>query len=236
MKYKINITLSENCLDEKGNIKPYEVLNLFQVAANNHGNLLGVSFEEMLKKNLLWVVTRTRYEICGTVTAGQEVEVITWPLNPSRLGYERDYIINDIEGNLIIKGTSNWAVIDADTRRLASTSNLYNTDNLCTERAFADRAKRIRNFEATGQSVDLMPDSSLIDMNGHVNNTHYATFAQKALGGYSGKIKFFQIDYHHEVMCYQPLKMFTSISEDLDLVKGEDVEGTLMFCCSVQYI
>ncbi len=235
MKYKLNLTLPENFLDEKGNIKPFEVLDLFQKAANVHGELLGVSFEEMIKKNLLWVITRTRYEICGTVTAGQEVEVITWPLSPSRLGFERDYIINDLNGNLIVKGTSNWAVIDADTRRLTSTDNLYNTENLCTERAFDDRTKRIRNFEATSQSTDIIPDSSLIDLNGHVNNTHYAAFAQKALGGFSDKIKSFQIDYHHEVMCGQPVKMFTAISEHLALVKGEDADGTLMFCCSVEY-
>lgn len=234
MKYSYKTVLKTNLFDNKGNLTPFAVLNFFQDAANVHGEMLGVSFEEMLKKNLLWVITRIYYEVCGNISAEDEIEVTTWPVAPSRLGYERDYLITDKNGNIIIKGSSNWALIDADTRRLAIVGNLYNTDNLCTERVFDTRIKRIRNFDAETIAEDIVPDKTMIDCNGHVNNTHYAAFTQRAVGGFSGKIKTFQIDYHHEVMCGQPLKMYTVSNDGTLLVKGENEDGTLMFCCVVE--
>ena len=235
MKHILELKLPENSIDGKGNILPNVVLNVFQEAANVHGGMLGVSFEEMFKKNLLWVVTRIRYEVLAKAESGQEVIVTTWPLKPSRIGYERDYIISDTDGNVIIKGTSNWALIDADTRRLSIADNLYSCSDFCEERVFENKSKRIRNFDCEKRVVDIIPDESMIDLNNHVNNTYYASFAKKALGGFSGEISAFQIDYHREVLCSQRISMFVYENENITLVKGEDSDKTLMFCCSVEY-
>lgn len=235
MKHTINLSLPENAIDDKGNVLPNIVLDVFQKAADVHGRMLGVSFEEMLNKNLLWVITRIRYEVYGKAQNGQEVEVTTWPLKPTRMGYERDYVVSDLSGNVIIKGSSNWALIDADTRRLSMSGNVYLCDDFCEEHVFESRVKRIRNFEAEKQAGEIIPDASMIDLNNHVNNTYYAAFAEKALGGFEGEIKAFQIDYHHEVLCGQPLSMAVANVDGDVLVKGENSDGTLMFCSVVEY-
>ena len=235
MKYSLNLKLSDNCLDGNGNIIPYEVFCLFQKAANVHGEMLGVSFDEMKSKNLLWVVSRTYYEVESNANPGQEVVVTTWPLSPTRLGYERDYTVCDMSGNVIIKGSSNWALIYADTRRLAIVENLYNTDKLCEEKVFEHRIKRIRNLEGECTQEKIVPCESMIDCNGHVNNTYYAQFAQKALGSFGGKIKAFQVDFHHEVMCGQPLTMYTLTDDSSALIKGENADGEVMFCAMAEY-
>jgi len=235
MKYSLNLKLSDNCLDEKGNISPYEVFCLFQQAANVHGEMLGVSFEEMKSKNLLWVVSRTYYEAFASAANGQEVVVTTWPLSPTRLGYERDYTVCDKDGNVIIKGSSNWALIYADTRHLAIVPNLYNTDNLCENRAFEYRIKRIRGFEGEYLNEKIIPCESMIDCNGHVNNTYYAQFTQNAIGSFEARIKSFQVDFHREVMCGQPLNMCVASDGEKTLVKGENSDDELMFCAAVEY-
>lgn len=235
MKFSIELKLSESCLDDKGNIIPYEVFCLFQKAANVHGEMLGVSYSEMKSKNLLWVVSRTYYEVEADVTAGQEVVVTTWPLSPTRLGYERDYTISDKSGNVLIKGSSNWALIYADTRRLAIVDNLYNTDKLCEEKVFDKKIKRIRNFDGEEINEKIIPDESMIDCNGHVNNTYYAQFAHKSLGDFEGKIKAFQVDFHREIMCGQPITMYKAADAQNSLVKGENIDGELMFCAMAEY-
>ncbi|MBQ8893538.1 MAG: hypothetical protein IJ043_03920 [Clostridia bacterium] len=206
---------------------PKTVLQLFQQAADTHGELMGVGFKGMMKKGLLWVVTQIRYEVVKKPEKNQSVQLITWPLPAARIGFERNCIIADEQGEPLIRGTSLWVVIDTATRRLANGIALYPQGDYCTERIFPDRARRIRDFEAE-PVFTVTPGEEYIDRNGHVNNTHYAAFAMEALG--SPEVTAFQIDYIHEVLAGQPLTLCTAGN----LVKGISSDGTMMFACSVQ--
>lgn len=207
---------------------PAAVLSLFQQAADAHARSMGVGFEALLKRGLLWVVTRIRYRILKMPAPNQAVEITTWPLPPSRLGFERNYTVTDPEGNLLIQGESLWVVIDTATRKLAAGGALYPQGDYRTDRPFAERARRLRDFEGTPAGC-IVPTQEHIDRNGHVNNTHYAAFAWDAAG--KPAVHAFQIDYIHEVLVGQPLQLYTA---DGGLVKGTDENGTVMFNCVIE--
>lgn len=235
MKYKLNLTLPENPTDNYGNLKPSVVLNLFQSVATGHSVELGVDYDKMKEKNLLWVVSRIYYKVIKKDFSGNDVTVTTWPLAPNRLGYERDYIVTDSNGDVIIKGISNWAVIDATSRKLVINQDLYNTEELLTEKVLDDKIRRIKNFESEVSMGEVIPDQSMIDGNNHVNNTFYAKFATDAIGDIGGEIKTFQIGYHREVLCGEKVIMSVATLEDgIKLAKGEDEEGNLKFCAQIE--
>ena len=235
MKYTYKTTLPQNSTDKYENIKPDFVLNFFQNAATEHSVELGVSYDEMINRNLLWVISRVYYRVCKSVKEGEELTVITWPLAPNRLGYERDYLITDSNGDTIIKGVSNWAVIDATTRKLAVNKELYNTDELLTDKVLEDKVRRIKNFDVETSVGEIIPDESMIDGNNHVNNTFYAKFATDAIGDIEGQIKTFQIDYHREVLCGEKVIMSVAEAEDgIKLAKGEDENGNLKFSAAIE--
>ena len=223
MKHCIKITLHS--------LAPDAVLRAFQQAADAHAQMMGVGYEDMLKRGLLWVVTRIRYEVVKPPAEGQTVQLMTWPLPASRLGYERNYLITDEKGETLIKGASLWVVIDPVSRKLAIGDDLYPQGEYCTDRPFADRGKRLRDFEGT-PAYTVVPGEEYIDRNGHVNNTHYAAFAAKALGDPTPCA--FQIDYAHEVLCGQPLHLFTATEEGALLAKGCNEDGLTMFTCKMQ--
>ena len=233
LKYELELTLPLDGFDEHGNLLPGEVLRLFERMAGQHAEVLGVGFEAMLKRNLLWVVTAIRYQLCGELRSGQKVRGITWPLPQTKVGFVREYLICSEDGEVLIKGTSNWATIYADTRQLAIASEIYPQGEFCSDRNFADRTRRIRDFEADGEERVIRPDASAIDVNGHVNNTRYADFAYRALGGFGGRIDTFQIDYLREVLCGEELRLKTAKTETLCLVKGLAHGEERMFTCSV---
>ncbi len=235
MKYQIYKTIPPHCIDTQGNLRPQAVLALFQEAAGAHAEILGVGFEALLKKNLLWVVTQSRYRALKPIETEQEVTIETWPLPPNRLGFERCYRLWNAQGEILIEGTSNWVVMDTQTRKMAAVGNLYPPMEHCLEKTFEDRTRRIKDFEADEAACTIIPDESLIDSNGHVNNTHYAAFAETALGGHRGTIRAFQIDYLHEVLLGQPLTLFCTAEEDAMVVKGESADQTRMFACSILY-
>lgn len=234
MKHKINRKTTLDCIDSMGNLRPQAVLALFQDAAGAHAELLGVGFEALLKKNLLWVVTQIRYRVLKPLPP-QEITIETWPLPPNRLGFERCYRLLDAQGEPFIEGTSNWVVMDTQTRKMAAVGNLYPEMEFCPDKTFEDRTRRIKDFEATEAACIITPDASLIDSNGHVNNTHYAAFAETALGGHQAIIRAFQIDYLHEVLLGQPLTLYCTAEEDAMVVKGESADQTRMFACSFLY-
>ena len=232
MEYKMNYIMHENCVDGQGNVYADAVLEIFQKGAGEHGEQMGVGFEKMLQRHLLWVVTHIRYQVCGKIKAGQQVVLTTWPLPATRLGYERNYLICDTEGNELIRGVSLWVLIDTENRRLASGADVYPQGEYRTDKLFTDRIRRLRDFENSGEGVTMIPDESYIDNNGHVNNTKYALMAHRALGEIGTKVTGFQIDYIHEVMCAQPLTLYTEQQGDTLQVKGVSEDSTRMFACS----
>lgn len=231
MKHTINAVLAAEQFDEKGNLRPAAMLRLFQDAADAHGHLMGVGFEAMLERKLLWVVTQIRFQVTAELRPGQAVSITTWPLPATRLGFERNYLIQDENGQTLVKGTSLWTVIDTETRRMAIGADLYPDGEFCLDKTFPERARRLRDFEAPA-ACTVIPGEEYIDCNGHVNNTYYAAFAETALGGLPGKVTDFQIDYLHEVLSGQPLTLSTCIEGATAQVKGTSSDGTRMFACA----
>jgi len=235
MKYTQQFEIPAESFDENANLVPSQVLSVFQTLADRHAAILGVDFDKMYSRGFLWVITQIKYQVCGELKPGETVTGVTWPLPPSRLAYDREYLICGEDGNTIIKGTSNWVLIDVKERRIASAENVYPEGEHCTDKNFSEKLRRLRDFEATGEPCRICPDESHIDANGHVNNTKYADFVRTALGGFSREIDVFQIDYINEVMCGQPLDICCTATENGAAAKGISEEGKRMFACSVTY-
>lgn len=235
LRYLTETILNKDMFDNKGNPLPHKVLKLFEQIATAHAEELGVGFEALLKRNLLWVVTQIRYELCGEIAADQKVFLETWPLPQNRMGYERCYRITDKSGNVLIKGISNWAIIETVSRKMVATEKIYPNEEYYPLKTFEERSRRLRDFEAQEPIFSVTPDEKYIDNNGHVNNTYYAYFAECALGEFKGKIKSFQIDFIHEVLKDEPLKLYCFENESSVQVKGISKTGERSFACLVNF-
>lgn len=234
MKYVSVLRLPGGSTDAKGNLHPQTVLKIFQDIAGEHAKELGCGYEELLARRLLWVVIRIRYQVCGDPAPEEPLTAATWPHPPNRAGYGRDYLISGADGSPLIRGTSNWAIIDAASRRLAPVQDLYSGKEYYPEHTFDERIRRLKDFEAP-PACRIVPGAEAIDRNGHVNNTFYAAYAEQALGGFPGKIQTFQIDFLHEVLAGQPLTLFTEEEDGGVQIKGESAEGKRMFACAVSF-
>ena len=233
-QYSESAVLSANQFDYHDNVLPWVVLDLFQTVAGHHAEQLGVGFQTMLSKNLLWVITQIKYQVLTAPKPAQALTLTTWPLPPSRLGFDREYLICDEAGNVLIKGTSKWMQIDAVERKLVPSTNVYPLTEYCTDKNFEEKIRRIRDFETTGKVSRIIPDESTIDLNNHVNNAAYALFAQMALEDFGGMIDTFQIDFLHEVLLGQPLDVGYAASEKSILVKGTGEDGERKFTCGIE--
>ncbi len=222
--------------DASRHLRPSTVLDLFQCVAAEHAEELGIGLDRMLERELIWVLVRVRYEIERPITYGTErLLVKTWPLAPRRSGFQREYRVTDADGNLLIRGTSDWVLMHSVRRRLMPVGDIYPKDiEYLTEQSFDTRVSPIPDTRTEEPPVPFMLRYSDLDMNGHVNNTRYTEFALSAFPPEVGRhVRGLQLDFHREVLADSPLLLSCLRDGDVRTVTGRNAEGERMFSAMI---
>ena len=229
-------TLRAGDFDKFNRIKPSAVLDLFQDAAGQHAEEIGVGFRDMLSREYLWVLTRVKFEIISAPDRYQTVMVKTWPLEPNRLNYRREYCIEDIDGNKLIIGSSEWVVLHSRERKLLSVPDLYSfSGGFHNEKMFEGKLLKVHDFEAAGAPHTVNAGFCELDVNNHVNNTKYANYVLDAINpSCDDVVSSFQIDYRKEVMQGTQLNIYCLRDENVILSKGLNNDGDTMFACKIE--
>lgn len=239
MKYlwEKEYTLRASDFDKYNRIKPSSVLELFQDAAGQHAEEIGVGYEEMTKLSYAWVLTKVKLEFVSNPSNYQNVIIKTWPLSPDRLSYRREFIIEDDKGNCLIGGSSEWVVMHREKRRLVADSNLYPfNDGFLTDMIFEGKLNKVKDFETEINPRIVNAGFSEIDVNNHVNNTKYANYVMDAVvPGKEDVLRSFQIDYRKEVLEGIELKIYHLREGNEVLAKGMNDNGDIMFTCKLEY-
>lgn len=223
--------------DKFGRVKPSAVLELFQDAAGNHAEELGLGFDAMLERNYLWVMTRVKFKVLAQPQQHQKIVVKTWPLKPNRVNYKREYSIEDSNGKLLIIGGSEWVIIDSKIRHFVTTEDLYPFDDgFLAENMFKEKLQKIKNFDAVGVGSTVTAGFCELDFNNHVNNTKYANYVLNAIKPKKDDvIDTFQIDYRKEVLEGAVVEIFSTREEKSTLAKGVNQAGEIAFACKIEY-
>lgn len=234
MYYEEKFCFTNDSFDNKGNIFPFFILKIFEKAACIHGEKLGVSFSDLIKKNLLWIVSQIKYQVIKSILPNEELTIKTWPLEPKRLGYTREYLVTNQTGEIVIKGSSNWLTIDSEDRKLRIKENVFPKMEYMTCENFGGKIPRLRE---TGEFIkvnDIVPDKTHIDSNGHVNNKHYTTFISDAIKEFDGVIGTFQIDYIKEIMPEDKVSVYVLKNENETMIKGGE-DNNKNFVAKIEY-
>lgn len=234
--YTKNIELRTSDFDYREQIKPSAILDIFQEIAGAHATELNVGFSDLLEKKLLWVLVKVKFEIVKNPQMHKTVVAKTWPLAPGRVSLQREYLIEDNDGNTLVKGTSEWVTMDLETRRLVLSNDIYPLEEFCEDKMFLERTKKVQDFEIGAQKTIVTPGFCDIDENRHVNNTRYADYVINAYcPGEDEKIVVFQLDFHREIIMGSTFNLYQSKQDNILLSKGVSSEGEKMFSCSVEF-
>ena len=214
--------------------RPSAVLGILQEAATQAALALGASGPEIRAKyNCLWMVTRSWVELDAPLRWNDLVDVKTWHRGGTGASTYRDFDLSR-DGKPIGQGTTIWVMVDADSRKLF-------------------RIKDLAEFQGTGggelcKGVKLhripMPEEfdnrtrrelrySDTDINGHVNNIHYADFACDSLRleelGRGKFVRSLQIGYVNECRAGETIWVDTAARGDELLARGAGEDGVERF-------
>ena len=164
-------------VDFEGTLKFSALANFLIQSAWQHAEHLGWGVNDLLEKNLAWVLSGFKIEILAYPHWKENIIVETWPKGINRLFYLRDYFVYNESGVLIAKATTNWLLIDIERRR----PKLIEIDNTI----FRSNTNRhaineyVPDLEFPGGSAEVTPYQvrySNIDINQHLTTTGYLDF------------------------------------------------------------
>ena len=237
VELEMSVPLRTTDFDCYGKIKPSAVLQLFQDVATLQAEKMGIGLNNMATQGVLWAVIRTAYEVIEQPKPYDRVSVRTWPHDPSKFSFLRDYQIKNSAGKLLVKGTSEWVLMSVDDRSFVPLFSVYEgTRDFIDERNYEKKPRKLKNFDTDGiEPLTLVPRYCTLDINGHVNNSVYADFLVDAIDpGRGYEVRSFQIDFRREVRKDETLNIYTQAIENGVQAKGIDNQGNIMFAARIE--
>lgn len=158
------------------------LMRLFQECCIAHTEELGMGREKTLDRGFLWIVNAEMIRVRRMPEYDEEITLVCRPGRTLHYFFPRQMSVLDRDGMEIILIGAVWSLIDEKTRQLidpAENGIFINGE---------DRPEDIRpplslpNPELTDTVSGLKAAYSLVDINGHVNNTHCADMALDLIG------------------------------------------------------
>jgi acyl-ACP thioesterase len=222
----MDLRVDSRAIDMFQQCRPSALLGYLQEAATQAALELGASGPQVLEKyNCLWMIARTWVEMDRPLYWNEAFTVHTWHRGGKGASCYRDFdIIRD--GRPIGQGVSTWVLVDVDSHKLFHMKDLeefQGTDGgaLCKDKKLF-RVKLPETFD--GREERPMRYSET-DLNGHINNIHYADFACDALHmerhGQGKFVRQFQIGYVGECHAGETIAIDTAVRGDELFARGE---------------
>jgi len=179
--YKQNFLVDDLAVDCFGRLKTSMILYYMQEVAGKHFSLLEDKNQPIAGKNLFWAVTRHRVRISRLPRLGETVTVETWPMPTTRVAYPRAMAMYDAGGRLLVQAISLWVLMDMESRAmvLPGKSGVLVDGSLRGTELAVPKSLLPRELPNTA-SRDVT--YSLLDINGHMNNTRYLDWVDDLLG------------------------------------------------------
>ena len=199
-KYSKNFTITNNLLDCHDYLKMSSILDVSQEIAGRHADLLSVGFNDFIKKDLIWIVVRNKFEILKDVNQIKELDIETGLIRPRMFEFPRDYSFKN-NGEEIIRGRSVWMIYNIKEKRpvIPNDIDVLYSDDL----GFYQRVRKLNtlNKDLLKFEKEYIVQFSSLDHNGHMNNTHYTDFYYDIYKPSSNEIiESFQVEYL--LQCY----------------------------------
>ncbi len=167
--------------DRSNAMKFSAVLDLFQMAAGAHAETLGCGWDYCVKNNRAWMAIAYHIQVEKYPQMNEKITIRTWPSDKTRIKATRDFEVLNAAGEIIIRASSQWVMINTENKRLMNLlehlQNLEKRDERAVNSDF--------NIDFDTAHIDLQKGFQVrfddIDINQHTNNTVYPLWASESV-------------------------------------------------------
>ncbi|HHY90785.1 MAG TPA: acyl-ACP thioesterase [Clostridiales bacterium] len=214
-KRKYRVQLSD--VDFTRKLKLSTLFNYFQETASMASDNLDMGIDTLAQKyGVAWALIRVGLEINRNPSWNEEIIIETWPPEPNKFDFPRDFIVRDLDGNPIIKAISTWIIFDLKTRKIRKSEVIEpNYPEKTKKRALDWELGNLKHFGNLQPVYKKVIGYSDIDFNGHLNNSKYIDFMMDCFSVENHKkysVRSMQINYINEALPGDTLVLLRDIS------------------------
>ena len=241
LKYTQNFHVPCYNTDAAWRLKPAAFMDLAQEAAGLHAIELGFGYEDLIKNNTAWILSRVNIKFVDTPIWRDDITLTTWHKGANRLFFLRDFIMTDKEGKERVKATTSWLVLNLETRRLVRDPMLMEEGTVCSENVIETPADKVQMPKDVPAELVLehAVAYSDVDMNNHTNNAMYMQWAMDAVDyeiASTRAVKEITINFNRETKAGDVVSIYRACVEKEDglhvYVEGK-VEDASSFCVEI---
>jgi acyl-ACP thioesterase len=173
--------------DGCGSLAVGSLCDYLQEAAGSHAGVFGVSVSHLMERDLTWVLARLRLRVQRLPSAGERLQVRTWPSGVERLFALRDFQVLDADGAVAASALSAWLIINTATRRPARLQSVFDPPDAGVPHALDIGVEKLPVDEPpadarAGRETSIVVRLSDLDANEHVNNARIAEWIVEGAG------------------------------------------------------
>ena len=153
-----------------------EISHAFETTAEKHVDSINRGREYLKKYDLVWVVVRQSIEVLKMPESDEKASVTTWAGIERHGLYPRRFIIKSSGGEIIVRASSVWALMNFKTRTMTQDPDLIDRSTMVEDYdgGIKDPVSRIAfPKDRDYGSFEHFTTKDEIDNNNHVNNSIY---------------------------------------------------------------
>lgn len=180
MKYSFDsrVRFSETGEDKKLTLN--SIINYFQDCSTFHSETIGVGMDFLAERKQAWVLSAWQIVVKRYPSLCENIKITTWPYDFRRFFGDRNFIMEDEQGNRLAYANTLWTFIDMETGHPVKVDEeqvkVYELEEKL-DMEYAPRKISIPSDSAEFPSFTVK--SHHLDTNHHVNNGQYILMAQE---------------------------------------------------------
>lgn len=203
--FSSEFTVSSFDLDPRGQARLTTMASFFQEMAYHHAKELGLGYEDMKSRKLIWALSRMRIQMDRYPVWNERITLETWPSGAEKLFALRDFRVRDSQGVQMGRASTAWLILDLDSHRIIRPKEIMEQFKVIVHdvSVFDQGLEKISMAGNPSPLGDHRVVYSDLDIVGHVNNVRYMEWcidADTTVENSQREICDFEINFNHEAL------------------------------------
>ena len=219
----------------KGNkVTNKAILSYLEDIGGIHSNKAGYGIFEIAETHLSWILLGWRLQVIRRPKYAEKIKIKTWSKGVVKFYTYRDFEVYDEQGNLIIKASSKWVLLDIEKGKIVriepEVMDKYEPEpnNVVFGIDEFEKIKEPGEYQYESEYTVRRAD---IDVNNHMHNLNYIEVANESLPEevYRGALfNDVRITYKKEIKLGETVKCKYALKEDKHIVVIKSIDEKVL--------